>query len=127
MTQISATRRVQHIVAGSDIMQGSAVRPLSLPPMPPRLSDLEIQRALGALPGWSRRRNVLTKTFTWPTFAQGIEFVARVATQADAMNHHPDIDIRYTKVTCALSTHDAGGITELDLKLAGEIERVAAE
>jgi 4a-hydroxytetrahydrobiopterin dehydratase len=93
--------------------------------MPPRLSDLEIQRALGALPGWSRRRNVLTKTFTWPTFAQGIEFVGRVAKAADAMNHHPDIDIRYTKITCALSTHDAGGITELDLKLAGEIERVA--
>ena len=127
MTQISAMRCVQHIVAGSDRMQGFAVRPLSLPPMPPRLSDLEIQRALGTLPGWSRRRNVLTKTFSWPTFAQGIEFVTRVATRADAMNHHPDIDIRYTKVTCALSTHDAGGITELDLKLAGEIERVAAE
>ena len=93
--------------------------------MPPRLSDLEIQRALGALPGWSRRRNVLTKTFTFPTFAQGIEFVRRVAAAADSMNHHPDIDIRYTKITCALSTHDAGGITELDLKLAGEIERVA--
>jgi 4a-hydroxytetrahydrobiopterin dehydratase len=95
--------------------------------MPVRLSDLEIQRALGALPGWSRRRNVLTKTFIWPTFAQGIEFVGRVAKAADAMNHHPDIDIRYTKVTCALSTHDAGGITELDLKLAGEIERVSGE
>ena len=67
-----------------------------------------------------------TKTFTWPTFAQGIAFVTRVATAADAMNHHPDIDIRYTKITVALSTHDAGGITELDLKLAGEIERVAS-
>jgi 4a-hydroxytetrahydrobiopterin dehydratase len=95
--------------------------------MPSRLSDLEIQRALGSLPGWSRRRNVLTKTFTWPTFAQGIAFVTRVAKAADAMNHHPDLDIRYTKVTCALSSHDAGGITERDLKLAGEIEQVAAE
>ena len=94
--------------------------------MPARLSDLEIQRALGALPGWSRRRNVLTKTFSWPTFAQGIEFVNRVARAADAMNHHPDIDIRYTKITCALSTHDAGGITERDLELAREIEHVAA-
>ena len=94
--------------------------------MPTRLSDLEIQRALGSLPGWSRRSDVLTKTFNWPTFGQGIAFVTRVAKAADAMNHHPDIDIRYTKVTCALSTHDAGGITELDLELAGEIERVAA-
>jgi len=42
------------------------------------------------------------------------------------MNHHPDIDIRYTKITCALSTHDAGGITERDLELAREIEQVAA-
>ena len=95
--------------------------------MPSRLSDLEIQRALGTLPGWSRRQDVLTKTFNWPTFAQGIAFVTRVAKSADAMNHHPDIDIRYTKVTCALSTHDAGGITEKDLKLAAEIEQVAAE
>jgi len=95
--------------------------------MPSRLSDLEIQRALGTLPGWSRRRNVLTKTFAWPTFPQGIEFVNRVAKAADAMNHHPDIDIRYTKVTCTLSTHDAGGITELDLTLAAEIEKIAGQ
>jgi 4a-hydroxytetrahydrobiopterin dehydratase len=92
--------------------------------MASRLSDLEIQRALGTLPGWSRRADVLTKTFTWPTFSQGIAFVTRVAKAADAMNHHPDIDIRYTKVTCALSTHDAGGITERDLELAREIEQV---
>ena len=94
--------------------------------MASRLSDLEIQRALGTLTGWSRRSDVLTKTFTWPTFAQGIAFVTRVAKAADAMDHHPDIDIRYTKVTCALSSHDAGGITERDLDLAKEIERVAA-
>ena len=101
-------------------------RPHSQPPMASRLSDLEIQRALGTLPGWSRRTDVLTKTFTWPTFAQGIAFVTRVAKAADQMNHHPDIDIRYTKVTFALSTHDAGGITERDLELAREIEQVAA-
>lgn len=95
------------------------------PPMTPRLSDLEIQRALGSLPGWSRRGTMLTKTFAWPTFARGIEFVDRVAKAADAANHHPDIDIRYSKVTCTLSTHDAGGITEKDLELAGEIERLA--
>ena len=70
---------------------------------------------------------MLTKTFTWPTFAAGIEFVNRIARAADAANHHPDIDIRYTKIVCALSTHDAGGITELDLKLAGEIEQAAGE
>ena len=120
-----ASSRTLHSASGACIMHVQAGRHPTLPAMPPRLSDLEIQRALGTLPGWSRRRNVLTKTFTWPTFAQGIAFVQRVATVADSMNHHPDIDIRYTKVTCALSTHDAGGITELDLGLAGEIEKVA--
>ena len=93
--------------------------------MPPRLSDLEIQRALGTLPGWARRGEVLVKTFTWRTFAEGIEFVQRVARAADAANHHPDIDIRYTKVTCSLSTHDAGGITSADLALAATIETLA--
>lgn len=90
--------------------------------MPDRLSDLDIQRALGTLPGWARRGDVLTKTYTFPTFAAGIEFVRRVARAADAVNHHPDIDIRYTKVVCTLSTHDAGGITSNDLSLATTIE-----
>lgn len=91
-----------------------------------RLSDLEIQRALGTLPGWARRSDVLTKTFTFPTFADGISFVQRVAHAADAVTHHPDIDIRYTKVICSLSTHDAGGITTNDLSLAATIETLAA-
>ena len=90
--------------------------------MPPRLSDLEIQRALGSLPGWARRGEVLTKTFTFPTFAAGIGFVQRIAKAADEVSHHPDIDIRYTKILCSLSTHDAGGITQNDLSLAGTIE-----
>jgi 4a-hydroxytetrahydrobiopterin dehydratase len=94
--------------------------------MPARLSDLDIQRALGSLPGWSRRGDVLTKTFGWKTFAEGIAFVTRVASVADAADHHPDIDIRYTKVTCTLSTHDAGGITENDLALARTIETLLA-
>jgi 4a-hydroxytetrahydrobiopterin dehydratase len=92
--------------------------------MPSKLSDLEIQRALGTLGGWSRRGGTLVKSYTFSTFADGIAFVGRVAAVADAMDHHPDIDIRYTKVTMTLSTHSAGGITELDLKLAGEIEKV---
>ncbi|MDB4907888.1 MAG: pterin-4-alpha-carbinolamine dehydratase [Gemmatimonadetes bacterium] len=87
-----------------------------------KLSDVEIQRALGGLAGWARRGDVLTKTFTFATFAAGISFVNAVAGKADAADHHPDIDIRYTKVTCALSTHDAGGITQADLDLAQVIE-----
>lgn len=91
-----------------------------------KLSDLEIQRALGRLPGWARRGDALTKTYTFSTFAEGIGFVDRVAKVADGRNHHPDIDIRYTKITCLLTTHDAGGVTESDLKLAEDIEKAAA-
>lgn len=89
------------------------------------LSDLEIQRSLGALPGWTRRGNALTKTFSFPRFADGIAFVTSVATVADEMDHHPDLDIRYTKVTASLSTHSAGGITPLDLRLAERMEQLA--
>jgi 4a-hydroxytetrahydrobiopterin dehydratase len=93
--------------------------------MPTRLSDLEIQRALGALPGWTRRGDALVKTFSFARFADGMDFVQRVARAADVADHHPDIDIRYTKVTCSLTTHDAGGITAADLALARTIETAA--
>jgi 4a-hydroxytetrahydrobiopterin dehydratase len=94
--------------------------------MPPsKLSDLEIQRALGTLPGWARRGGSLVKTYTWPTFSAGIDFVQRVARAAEAVDHHPDMDIRFTKITCTLSSHDAGGITDRDLALAATIEALA--
>ena len=89
-----------------------------------KLSDVEVQRALGGLPGWERRGGALTKTFSFDRFADGIRFVDRLARVADDMNHHPDIDVRYTKITLMLSTHDAGGITEADLRLAEKIEMV---
>lgn len=89
-----------------------------------RLSDLEIQRALGTLPAWSRRGNVLTKTFTLKTFPDVIALVGRIATEAEKMKHHPDLDIRYNKLVCTLSTHDAGGITKNDLALAAKIEEL---
>ena len=91
-----------------------------------RLSDLEIQRALGTLPGWSRRGEVLTKTFTFRTFADTMALVNRIAEQAEKSNHHPDMDIRYNKLVCSLSSHDAGGITQRDLDLAAAIEKMRA-
>src|ERR1044071_6583489 len=92
-----------------------------------RLSDIGIQRELGALPGWSRRGTSLTKTYRFPTFPAAITFVTRVADVAESMDHHPDIDIRHARLTFTLSTHDAGGITTSDLSLAREIERLAVE
>ncbi len=91
-----------------------------------QLSDIEIQRSLGGLPGWTRKADSLTKSFHFATFPAGIEFIRRVATVAEKMNHHPDIDIRYTKLNFVLSSHDAGGITEKDIALARAIEELAA-
>ena len=94
-------------------------------PMRSRLSDLEIRRALATLPGWTRKGDAVSKTYTFARFRDGIDFVGKVAAIADEMDHHPDIDIRYTDVTFALSTHSAGGITQMDLDLAGKIESAA--
>jgi len=96
-------------------------------PVAERLSDIGIQRELGGLPGWSRRGDSLTKTYRFPTFPASITFVTRVADVAESMDHHPDIDIRHTRLTFTLSSHDVGGITTNDLALAREIERLAME
>jgi 4a-hydroxytetrahydrobiopterin dehydratase len=90
--------------------------------MPEPLSDIAIQRELGSLPGWSRRGDVLTRQYSFRNFAESMMFVNRVAEAAESANHHPDIDIRYSKVTLTLSTHDAGGITQNDVDLAKAID-----
>jgi 4a-hydroxytetrahydrobiopterin dehydratase len=90
--------------------------------MAERLSDIAIQRELGNLTGWSRRGDAITKTFQFRNFLTGIDFVSAIAKAAEAADHHPDIDIRYTKVTCTLSTHSAGGITQKDLDMARKID-----
>jgi 4a-hydroxytetrahydrobiopterin dehydratase len=72
--------------------------------------------------GWKRRSNQLTKDFEFPSFRDSIVFVNRIATLADDHHHHPDVDVRYDTVTVSLTTHDAGGITEKDLKLAEQID-----
>ena len=94
--------------------------------MASKLSDIEIQRALGAHTGWTRRGNAITKTFEFSTFPAAIAFVNRIAEAAERMDHHPDVDIRYTKVTCSLSTHSAGGITQRDFKLAAGIDELVS-
>ena len=91
---------------------------------PTKLSDIEIQRELGSLGGWSRRGDTLVKTYVFDTFPEGITFVDQAAVQAEGMQHHPDIDIRYTKVTVTLSTHDAGGVSALDIEMARYLEKL---
>ncbi len=93
--------------------------------MAERLSDIAIQRALGTLAGWSRKGDTITKTYQRAAFLEGIAFVQRIAMEAEAVDHHPDIDIRYTKITITLSTHSSGGVTQLDLDLAAKIDAAA--
>jgi 4a-hydroxytetrahydrobiopterin dehydratase len=93
--------------------------------MKAKLSDLDIQRALATLPGWMRKGESLAKTFQRPDFVDAMKVVNQVAEAAERRNHHPDIDIRYNKLTFTLSSHDAGGITQRDLDLGGEIEKIA--
>lgn len=88
------------------------------------LNDQEIRTRLDGLQGWTREGEVIRKTYTLESFLEGIEFVNRIAGRAEAANHHPDIDIRYDRVACALSTHSEGGLTAKDFDLAAEIDEV---
>ena len=91
-----------------------------------RLDDDEVRAALAdGLPGWEAENGALTKEFTFPGFRAAIAFIDRVADEAQAARHHPDLWNRYNRVTVTLSTHDEGGITEKDIALARAIESVA--
>ena len=88
------------------------------------LSPDAITTRLRRFPGWELAGRAIRKQYTFETFLDGIRFVDRVATVAEAADHHPDIDIRYTRVMMTLSTHSAGGITEKDFAFAEQIDHV---
>ncbi len=92
---------------------------------PAKLPDSEITAALAALPGWARAGDVISKSFQLPTFPDAIAFVVRVGFFAERADHHPDLDIRWRRVDVALTTHDADGLTQLDLDLAAEINAIS--
>ncbi|HEY1793262.1 MAG TPA: 4a-hydroxytetrahydrobiopterin dehydratase [Opitutaceae bacterium] len=83
-----------------------------------RLKQSEAKRRLRALGGWSMRASVIRRTFVFKGFPQAIRFVGRVARAAQAADHHPDIDIRWNRVTLALTTHSEGGLTAKDFAMA---------
>ncbi|MBI2929014.1 MAG: 4a-hydroxytetrahydrobiopterin dehydratase [Verrucomicrobia bacterium] len=91
-----------------------------------KLTSSQIKRALAALSQWSRSRSVITRTYEFDDFVQAMTFVNKVARLAEKAQHHPDIDIRWNKVTLALTTHDAGGLTEKDFELAGKCDRMGS-
>lgn len=86
------------------------------------LSNADVERELGALRGWKREDGGIRKRFRHASFLDAVAFVNRVAELAESAQHHPDIDIRWRNVIIFLTTHEAGGVTTLDLALAREIE-----
>jgi len=88
------------------------------------LTPEDLQTALVTLPNWRLEDGQIVRTLTFPTFMQAIDFVKAAAALAETANHHPDIDIRYTRVRLALITHDAGGITHNDITMAAKLDEL---
>ena len=95
--------------------------------MPQLATQLEIEFFLDRNVNWSRHESALTSEFTAPSFLAAIDLVNAVAVIAEGLDHHPDIDIRWNRVTFAVSTHSAGGITAFDFELAMAIDVAAGE
>jgi 4a-hydroxytetrahydrobiopterin dehydratase len=90
----------------------------------PALTNKEINLHLKTVPDWSQHAHTLYRIFKFEEFLMSIAFVRRIAKRAEKLNHHPDIDIRFNKVTLTLTTHDEGGITEKDFALAQQCDVV---
>jgi 4a-hydroxytetrahydrobiopterin dehydratase len=91
----------------------------------PKLSSRQVSEALRRAPAWRRKARSIHRTFEFKDFPAAIRFVNAVARAAEKAWHHPDIDIRWNKVTLVLSTHDEGGLTERDFQLAARIDSLA--
>jgi 4a-hydroxytetrahydrobiopterin dehydratase len=93
-------------------------------PRPPRLDAATVDAWLASHAGWERvGEGTIARRFTLPDFAAALGFVVRVGCLAERRDHHPDIELGWGKARVAWSTHDAGGITQLDLDAAEETDR----
>jgi 4a-hydroxytetrahydrobiopterin dehydratase len=97
----------------------------SAAPPPLKLDEAKIFLALASVPNWQKKGDVISRTFQFKNFPAAIKFVGDVAQLAEEEWHHPDIDIRWNKVTLALTTHDAGGLTEKDFALAKKFDALS--
>jgi 4a-hydroxytetrahydrobiopterin dehydratase len=89
----------------------------------PRLKAAQIKSALKSVPDWKKTGDTITRTFQFKDFPAAIRFVNAIAKLAEKAWHHPDIDIRWNKVTLVLTTHSEGGLTGKDFKLARQFDR----
>ena len=91
----------------------------------PKLTEAQIQEALGRLAGWDIEQGKLHRKLVFKDFRQALGFMVAVGCAAEALNHHPEWSNVYNRVEVWLTTHDAGGLTEKDLALAAEIDKRA--
>ncbi len=92
-----------------------------------KLTDKDIESKLAGLPGWAVEAHALVRQYTFPTFPDAIAFVTRLAFEAEAADHHPDLTVSYRKVRVVWSTHSSGGITDKDFAGAGQSDMIAAK
>ena len=88
------------------------------------LSAADLEQALRKLPGWTSRDEAIARIFQFGNFVEAMAFVNQVAVAAEAANHHPDIVINYNKVTLSLVSHDSGGVTQRDIRMAETINQI---
>jgi 4a-hydroxytetrahydrobiopterin dehydratase len=91
------------------------------------LTASEIDLALRHLPGWKRDHDSIVRVFQFGNFVEAMEFVNKIAAAAETANHHPDITINYNRVTLALVSHDSGGVTQRDIRMAGTINQTTGK
>jgi 4a-hydroxytetrahydrobiopterin dehydratase len=108
--------------ASADSLQ--SLKNFASPPMP-KLDAAQIVLAGATVPNWSRQGDAISRTFQFKDFPAALKFVNAVAGLAEQAWHHPDIDIRWNKVTLALTTHDAGGLTQKDFDLARQFDQLS--
>lgn len=91
-----------------------------------KLSGNELDKTVKSLSGWELKDGKLQKSFKFSNFIEAFGFMTRIALEAEKINHHPEWSNVYNTVTVKLSTHDTGGITDYDIKLANIIDRTKA-
>jgi 4a-hydroxytetrahydrobiopterin dehydratase len=102
-------------------------RPMAKPPRPARLTDKDVMARLKAHPAWAHKRKKLHREFRFAGFSEAFGFMTRAALFAEKLDHHPDWTNVWNRVSVTLETHDSGGVTDLDFRLAAEMDRIAGD
>ena len=100
-------------------------RAMAKPPRPLRLSEKDVKLRLKAHPAWAHKGGKLHREFRFAGFSEAFGFMTRAALAAEKLDHHPDWTNVWNRVSVTLETHDSGGITDLDFRLAAEMDGIA--